>query len=639
MDDIRDVVVIGGGPAGYTCAIFAARRGLKVTILDKNTRKALMKLRITGKGRCNVTNDCTRDEFLENVLRGSKFLRSSASSFGPQEIMSFFRELGVPLKTERGRRVFPVSDKANDIADALIAEASRLGIEVITRRAAGIAADSGKVTGVKLAGGGVIDCRSAVLATGGLSYPGTGSDGDGYRMAKELGHSVTQTAPSLVSLTCAEPWCGQMEGLALKNVALVCKDGKKTLFNEQGEMLFTSAGISGPLVLSLSAVTALSDRDRLKVYIDMKPALDPETLDRRILKDFSESSNKDFRNSLDALLPRSMIPVIVALSGIDPDKKVNSVTAAERHRLLDLIKHLPLTLTGTGGWNEAVVTAGGISTKEIDPKTMMSKKVNGLYIVGELLDCDGYTGGYNLTIAFCTGHAAGAAIPKGANRMKAVAIDGPSGAGKSTIAKKIAERFGFIYVDTGAMYRAIGLYMLRNGIGTKDTGNVIASLPNINVDITHVDGSQHVWLNDEDVSPVIRTEPVSMAASDVSAIPEVRQFLMDLQRGMAEKHTVVMDGRDIGTVILPGAACKIFLTATPEERARRRYVQLLEKGAEADYEKVLEDLKVRDYNDSHRETAPLRPAEDSVIVDNTGFTEDESIEYMCGIVREKLGTE
>ena len=634
----KDVIVIGGGPAGFTAAIFAAMRGLSVTILDKNRRKTLAKLRITGKGRCNLTNDCPPAEIFDSIPRGSRFLRSSISSFGPADIMAFFEGLGVPLKTERGRRVFPVSDRAEDVAAALERKAAELGIEVARARAVSVETEDGRVCGVRLQDGRVLPCRSAVLATGGLSYPLTGSDGDGYRMAEALGHTCTPLFPSLVSLTCAEEFLPRLEGLSLKNVALVCREGKKTLYREQGEMMFTSRGITGPLVLTLSSFTAGKDLSCLKTWIDLKPALDEATLDKRILRDFAEGPNRAFRNSLDALLPRSLIPVIVELSGIDPDRKVNGVTAKERARLVRLLKEFPLTLTGRGGYEEAVVTAGGIVTSEVDPRTMESKKIKGLHIAGELLDCDGCTGGYNLTIAFATGHAAGVNILKEKEgKMRAIAIDGPSGAGKSTIAREAAKELGFIYVDTGAMYRAIGLYMLRQGVPTRDWEAVIARLPEVSVDIRHIDGQQHIFLNDEDVNGLIRTEAVSMAASDVSAIPQVRAFLMDLQRGLAKRNVVVMDGRDIGTVILPDAACKIFLTASPEERAKRRWLQLKEKGQEADYEKVLQDLKERDYNDSHREAAPLKPAEDSVILDTTECTLEQSIRKVIDTAKEKLG--
>jgi len=404
---VSDVVVVGGGPAGFTAAVFAARRGLSVTLLEKG-QKPLRKLRITGKGRCNLTNNCTDEEFFQNVLRGAKFLRSSERAFGPQDIMQFFEQLGVPLKTERGRRVFPQSDRAMDIVNALLGEAERCGVRLVQARADGILCEDGRVCGV-VSGDELYRCRAAVLATGGLSYPATGSDGDGFKMVQKLGHSVTDCSPSLVPLRCEEPWCKELEGLSLKNVALRCKQGKKTLFDEQGELMFTADGITGPLALSLSAVLAGKELPAA-VSIDLKPALDAEQLDRRLLRDFGEAPNRAFKNSLGELLPRSIIPVIVRLCGIDGEKRLNVLTAAERRRLGELLKRLPLTVVGNHGWNEAVVTAGGVALKEVDPKTMQSKLVQGLYLTGEMLDADAYTGGYNLTIAFCTGAAAGNAV-------------------------------------------------------------------------------------------------------------------------------------------------------------------------------------------------------------------------------------
>ena len=400
-----DVIVVGGGPAGFTAGIFAARRGLSVLLLEKK-RDPLRTLRITGKGRCNLTNNCTDAEFFENILRGDKFLRSAETGFGPAEIMAFFEELGVPLKTERGRRVFPVSDKASDISEALLRAASSSGVTVRQGEVREVLVENSFVCGVRTSDGD-FSADAVVLATGGLSYPGTGSDGDGLRMAAAAGHTVDPCSPSLVPLVCSEAWIPRAEGLSLRNVTLTAKRQKKTLFSEQGEMLFTSDGISGPLALSLSAYLSGQDLGDIRCAIDLKPALDAETLDRRILRDFSEGKNRFFRNSLDALLPGSLIPVIVELSGIDPDKKINQISAAERRRLAELIKHLPVTVCGTRGYAEAVVTAGGVSTREIDPRTMASKLVKGLYFAGEIIDADGLTGGYNLTIAFATGHAAG----------------------------------------------------------------------------------------------------------------------------------------------------------------------------------------------------------------------------------------
>lgn len=409
MAQKRQAVVVGGGPAGFAAAIFAARGGVSVTLLEKGSRP-LRKLRISGKGRCNLTNNCAPEQFFENVLRGERFLRSSVSAFGPQEIMAFFEQLGVPLKTERGRRVFPQSDRSADVADALLAEARRLGVRVLTDvRAERVAQDEGgAVCGVQ-SSGGFFPCSACVLATGGLSYPATGSDGDGLRMARQLGHTVTDCAPSLVPLVCSESWCAELEGLSLRNVTLCCRQGKKTLFRQQGELLFTADGISGPLALSLSAVLAKQTLP-VSVFVDLKPALDFEQLDRRLLRDFSEQPNRAFKNALDGLLPRSLIPVAVALSGVPPFTPLHALTAPQRRGFDALLKALPLTVTANGGWNQAVVTAGGVELREVVPKTMESKKVRGLYLVGEMLDADAFTGGYNLTIAFATGAAAGNAL-------------------------------------------------------------------------------------------------------------------------------------------------------------------------------------------------------------------------------------
>ncbi len=403
-----DVIVVGGGPAGFIASVCAARRGLSVLLLEKN-RDPLRKLKISGKGRCNLTNNCTDSEFFDNVLRGGKFLRSAEARFGPQEIMAFFEQLDVPLKTERGRRVFPVSDRATDVADALVRAARSAGVTMLQKDVAGILTEDGAVTGVRTSDG-TYASRSVILATGGLSYPSTGSDGDGMRFARDLGHSVTECCPALVPLVCEESWIPEVEGLSLRNVALTAKKGKKTIFSEQGEMLFTSDGISGPLALSLSSYLAGEDLAQIRCRIDLKPALDAETLDRRILRDFSEGKNRTFRNSLDGLLPASLIPVVVRLSGIDPEKRLNQVSAQERRRLADLLKNLTVTVCGTRGFREAIVTAGGVSTKEIDPGTMASRKIGNLHFAGEIIDADGLTGGYNLTIAFATGYAAGISI-------------------------------------------------------------------------------------------------------------------------------------------------------------------------------------------------------------------------------------
>ncbi len=404
-----DVAVIGGGPAGLMAAGTAAGRGLNVVVLEKNERPAL-KLRITGKGRCNLTNDCTLSEFLESVVSNHRFLYSAASAFPPKETMAFFESLGVPLKTERGGRVFPVSDRAGDVADAMIGFAKSRGALILR---ASVKSIVNSEQGFQLeTSEGRINSRSVIIATGGVSYPKTGSTGDGYRFARMLGHTVVPPEPSLVPLECAENWPAEAQGLSLKNVTLSVRDNlkKKIIFQELGEMLFTHFGVSGPLVLSASARMRPMESGRYSLMIDLKPGLSAEKLDDRVLRDFAEMPNRIFANGLVKLLPKSLEPVLVKLSGIAPDKKLNNVTKEERQKLVSLLKSLPLTVSGFRPVEEAIVTAGGVSVKEIDPKTMQSKLVPGLYFAGEVLDLDAYTGGYNLQIAFCTGRAAGNAV-------------------------------------------------------------------------------------------------------------------------------------------------------------------------------------------------------------------------------------
>lgn len=408
-DTVYDLAVIGAGPAGLTAAHFALVRGLRVAIIEKNGVYG-KKLRITGKGRCNLVNDCDEDEFLSQLERGGRFLNSAVRGFSPREIMEFFESLGVPLKTERGRRVFPVSDSADDIANAL--ETASKGAARITGEAKRIITDENAVTGVELKDGRTVRCHTALISTGGLSYPGTGSTGDGYTLARSLGHTVNEPRASLVPMCCAEADCAAMQGLSLKNVRLVCKIGKKTLFDEQGELLFTHFGVSGPLILSLSARLADTDLADTETLIDLKPALDEAALDRRILRDFSENLNREYRNSLSALLPNLLIAPVVARSGIDPAKRVNSVTACERRALLETLKRFRITLTKRRPVAEAVITAGGVELKEIDSRTMGSKLVKGLYFAGEVIDADGPTGGYNLGIAFATGALAGKSVTR-----------------------------------------------------------------------------------------------------------------------------------------------------------------------------------------------------------------------------------
>ena len=393
--------------AAYSAALKNGKQA-EITVIEKNERPA-RKVMITGKGRCNVTNNCDVDTLVANVPKNGKFLFSAFSGFSAGDTMGLFESLGVPLKTERGNRVFPVSDKAVDIVDALVGAVKKSGANIFRSVAKKILTENGAVTGVLLESGEIYPADSVILATGGMSYPLTGSTGDGYKMAKELSHTVTELKPSLVPLTVHEGFCSRLSGLTLKNVTLsVFEEGKKKpVFSELGEMLFTHFGISGPLTLSASSHMRRMGKTAYTAYIDLKPALSFEQLDSRILRDFEDEKNKDFANSLDKLLPKSIIPVIISLSGIEPTLKVNQVSREMRADLCKVIKALPLHITGFRPIEEAIITGGGISVKEINPSTMESKLVNGLYFAGEIIDADAYTGGFNLQIAFSTGFAAG----------------------------------------------------------------------------------------------------------------------------------------------------------------------------------------------------------------------------------------
>lgn len=409
-----ETLIVGGGPAGMMAACTAAQQGQKVLLLEKNGLLG-RKLRITGKGRCNLTNNCTQAEFLQNIPTNPKFLYSAISRFTPQDTMAFFESRGVLLKTERGRRVFPQSDKAADVANALADACREAGVSIREGQAESLLTGEGRCIGVKLADGASIFAERVVLATGGSSYPLTGSTGDGYRLAQEVGHTITPIRPSLVPLESEDADCRRLQGLSLRNVEAVLWDRKKgkAIYRELGEMLFTHFGLSGPLVLSASAHIPQMEKDRYELRIDLKPGLSEEKLDSRLLRDFTEFANRDFANSLEKLLPRKLIAVVVARSGISPDKKVNQIGREERQRLCGLLKRFTVSLSGFRPIDEAIITAGGVKVSEVDPKTMESKKLPGLYFAGEILDVDGYTGGYNLQIAFstgfCTGSGAGAA--------------------------------------------------------------------------------------------------------------------------------------------------------------------------------------------------------------------------------------
>ena len=402
----NSIFVVGGGAAGMMAAITAAENGAQVTLLERNDRLG-KKLYITGKGRCNVTNDCAPEDFFQNVPRNPRFLYSAIYAFPPREVMAWFEARGCALKTERGNRVFPQSDKSASVIDALRAELRRLGVRVLQERALDIVTQDGAVCGIET-DGGFHKTERVILATGGCSYPQTGSTGDGYRMLEKLGHTIVPPVGSLVPLVEKGYDCKQMQGLALKNVALRLVNQKgKTVFEEFGELLFTHFGLSGPVVLSASA--HMNEKDTYTVLLDLKPALDEQKLDLRLLRDFEKFQNRDFENALVELLPRSMIPVIVRRSGIPAEEKVHSITREQRRALLELMKRFPVEIACKAPVEEAIVTSGGVKVSEIEPGTMQSKRVHGLYAAGELLDVDAYTGGFNLQIAWATGRAAGLA--------------------------------------------------------------------------------------------------------------------------------------------------------------------------------------------------------------------------------------
>ena len=407
---MKNVVITGGGPAGMMAAITAARRGFKVTLVEKN-EKLGKKLFITGKGRCNITNAGDSEDLFNSIVTNRKFMFSSFNGFSNYDTLGFFDELGLHIKIERGNRVFPESDHSSDVIGALNRELKRLSVDVrLNTEVKDIIVNGGKATGVVVKCSGkesTIQADNVIVATGGNSYQSTGSTGDGYRFARKLGHSVTPIVPALVPFNVAEDWESDLQGLSLKNVSIVVLDGKQEIYSDFGEMLFTHFGVSGPLILSASSFAARRIKEHpLKLVIDLKPALSHEQLDERILRDFDEEKNKAFKNSLDKLLPKKMIPVIVRLSDIDGNKKVNEITKQERQRLVSLIKGLELTITGLRGFNEAIITQGGINVREINPTTMESKLVKNLYFAGEVLDVDALTGGFNLQVAWSTGYAA-----------------------------------------------------------------------------------------------------------------------------------------------------------------------------------------------------------------------------------------
>lgn len=405
------VIVVGAGAAGMMAAYFAAKNKNKVTLIEKN-EKTGKKIYITGKGRCNITNACDIEDLFVNVMSNKKFLYSAFYGFTNSDVIDFFERYGTKTKIERGNRVFPVSDHSSDVIFALERALKEQNVDILLNTCVEkIENTDNRVTGVVLRNGRKIEADAVVVATGGMSYQATGSTGDGYRFAEESGHKVTECTPSLVPFNAQEEWVKQLQGLSLKNVSVTIYDGRKKLYEDFGEMLFTHFGVSGPLILSASAAIKQNIiKKPLQMFIDLKPALSNDALDKRILREFDEAKNKQFKNSINKLLPSKMIPVIIELSGIDPDKKVNEISKSEREGLVNLLKKLPVTLNGTRQWNEAIVTKGGVSVKDINPSTMESKIIKNLYFAGEVLDLDALTGGYNLQIAWSTGALAGKSI-------------------------------------------------------------------------------------------------------------------------------------------------------------------------------------------------------------------------------------
>ncbi len=622
------VIVIGGGAAGMMAAWAAARAGARVKLLEKN-EKLGKKLYITGKGRCNVTNAAEEEDFRAHVLRNPRFLYSSYRTWDNRAVMKLMEEAGVPLKIERGGRVFPCSDKSYDVIAAWRRLLEKAGAEIcLNTDVKKILVREGTVIGVLAEtpeGEKKIPAERVILAAGGLSYPATGSTGDGYRMAKELGHSVTALFPALVPLNASfsspagdrfRP--ADLMGLSLKNVTLTARADGKKLYEELGEMLFTHFGVSGPLVLSCSSRLgdALAEGKKIVLSIDLKPGLSPEQLDARLLRDLAAAGTKQLGSLMGGYLPKALIPVVLCAASLPEKKRAAELNRAERQVLGAALKELRLESVSLRDYPEAIVTRGGISVKETDPKTMASKYIQNLYFAGEILDLDAETGGFNLQIAWTSGYAAGTAagrkdreeaFPQKEKSMKKnpnIAIDGPASSGKSTVAKLIAKETGLIYVDTGAMYRAMAIHFLRKGLDASDEAGITQACADAHVTIRYENGTQQVYLNGENVTPSLRDQEVGQMASASSVYAAVREKMKVLQQQLAREQAVVMDGRDIGTVILPDAGLKIYMTASVEVRAKRRFEELLEKGQEADLAAIAQEISDRDYRDMHREIAP-----------------------------------
>lgn len=404
---MRKIIIIGGGAAGLIASATAAKRGEDVTVIEKNSRPA-RKVMITGKGRCNVTNACfDLDDLINSVVTNKRFMYSAFSSFMPYDTIALIEEMGVPTKIERGNRVFPESDKAVDIVDALVKNAKQSGVKFVEGTVTSFNTENNFIKSVNLADGTVVDGDAFAICTGGLSYQSTGSTGDGYRLAESVGHRVTDIEPALISLVASNGFVPKLQGLSLRNISIKLLDGEKEIYSDFGEMLFTHYGVSGPVILSASSHMTHPKEHNYKIVIDLKPALDEQTLDKRIQRDFAENTNKDFINSLSKLLPNKLIPVIVKLSGIEPSEKVNQITKAQRQNLVSLLKNFTVNISDFRPINEAIITSGGVDVKEINPKTMGSKIIDNLFFAGEVIDVDAYTGGFNLQVAFSTGYLCG----------------------------------------------------------------------------------------------------------------------------------------------------------------------------------------------------------------------------------------
>ncbi len=404
---MRKIIIIGGGAAGLIASATAAKRGEDVTVIEKNSRPA-RKVMITGKGRCNVTNACfDLEDLINNVVTNKRFMYSAFSSFMPYDTIALIEEMGVPTKIERGNRVFPESDKAVDIVDALVKNAKQSGVKFVQGTVTSINAENNVIKSVNLADGTTVDGDAFAICTGGMSYQSTGSTGDGYTLAESVGHTVTDIEPALISLVASNGFVPKLQGLSLRNISIRLFDGEKEIYSDFGEMLFTHYGVSGPVILSASSHMTHPKEHKYKIVIDLKPALDEQTLDKRIQRDFADNTNKDFINSLSKLLPNKLIPVIVKLSGIEPSEKVNQITKLQRQNLVHLLKNFTVNIGDFRPINEAIITSGGVDVKEINPKTMGSKIIDNLYFAGEVIDVDAYTGGFNLQIAFSTGYLCG----------------------------------------------------------------------------------------------------------------------------------------------------------------------------------------------------------------------------------------